>query len=67
MRRRGINWNRFQVLEDLDYADDSPLLSATGKQLQSKTNELGRVAVTVGLQANTKKSKVMIVARTPNN
>ena len=41
-RRRGINWGRFQVLEDLDYADDLALLSATNKQLQLKTNELVR-------------------------
>lgn len=28
-----INWGRFQGLEDLDYADDLALLSATDKQL----------------------------------
>ena len=27
--RRGINWGRFQVLEDLHYTDDLALLSAT--------------------------------------
>ena len=63
-RRRGINWGRLQVLEDLDYADDLALLSATGKQLQLKTNELVRVSARVGLQVNTKKSKVMSVSPT---
>jgi len=58
-RKRGINWGRFQLLEDLDYAGDLALLSATGKQLQLKTNELVRVSARVGLQVNTKKSKVL--------
>ncbi|XP_068712115.1 uncharacterized protein [Montipora foliosa] len=39
-RGRGINWGRFQVLEDLDHADDLSLLSDTCKQIQLKTNEL---------------------------
>ena len=39
-RRRSINWGRFQVLEDLDYADHFALLSTTG---QLKTNNLVRV------------------------
>ena len=60
-RRRGINWGRVQVLEDLDYADDLAMLSATGKQLQLKTNELVRLSARVGLQVNTKTSKVMSV------
>ncbi|XP_068724208.1 uncharacterized protein [Montipora capricornis] len=59
----GINWGRFQVLEDVDYADDLALLSdTTCKQLQLKTNELLRVSARVGLQVNTKKSKVMSIA-----
>ena len=52
------------MLDDLDYADDSALLSATGKQLQLKANELVRVSARVGLQVNTKKSKAMSVATT---
>ena len=39
-----INFCSFQVLEDLHYADDLALLSANGKQLQFKTNELIRVS-----------------------
>ena len=61
-RGRGINWGRFQVLEDLGYADDLSLLSDTCKQIQLKTNELVRVSARVGLQVNTKKSKVMNIA-----
>ena len=49
------------MLEDLDYPDDLALLSATSKQLQLKTNELVRVSARVGLQVNTKKSKIMSV------
>ena len=60
-RRRGINWGRFQLLEDLDCADDFALMSATNKQLQLKTNELIRVSAKAGLQVNIKKSKVMSV------
>ena len=59
--RHGINWGRFKVIEDLDYADDLALLSATTKQLQLKTNELVRVSAKAGLQVNIKKSNVMSV------
>ena len=52
------------MLEDWDYADDLPLLSVTGKQLQLKTNEFFRVSERVGLQVNTKKSTVMSAAST---
>ena len=62
-RRRGINWSRL-VLEDLDYADDLALLSATAKLLQLKTNGLTKVSARVGLQVNAKKSKAMSVAPT---
>ena len=57
IRRCSINWGRFQVPEDLDYADDLALLSATNKQLQLKTNELVRVSAKAGLQVNIKEVK----------
>ena len=62
-KRHRINWATFQVREDLEYADDLAL-SATDKQPQLKTGESVRVAATVVLQVNTKKSKVMSVALT---
>ena len=65
-RRRCITLGRFQVLEDLDYAYNLALLSATDRQLELKTNESVRVWARVGLQVNTKKSMVMSVAPTPS-
>ena len=39
-KNRGIRWNLFTNLEDLDFADDLALLFHTHTHIQEKTNEL---------------------------
>ena len=39
-RRRGIRWTLSTVLEDLDYADDTALLSHSFSHMQEKTDRL---------------------------
>ncbi|XP_063408720.1 uncharacterized protein LOC134692200 [Mytilus trossulus] len=63
-KKRGINWGRLEVLEDLDFADDIALLSATRTQLQAKTDYIQKIAKTTGLEINKKKSKIMCVKAT---
>ena len=58
-RRHGINWGRFQVIEDFDYADDLALLPATNKQLQLKTNELVRVSAKAGLYTSEHSTNIL--------
>lgn len=60
-KRCDINWGRLGVLEDLDFADDIALLSATRTQLQAKTDDIQKIAETTGLEINKKKSKIMCV------
>ena len=39
-QRRGLRWTPFTILEDLDFADDTALLSHTRQHIQEKTEEL---------------------------
>ena len=39
-KNRGIRWNVFTNLHDLDFADDLALLSHTNSHIQEKTNRL---------------------------
>ena len=59
--RRGIRWTLFTQLEDLDYADDIPLLSHTEQQMQQKFDRLMQYGEQVGLRVNTKKTQLMTV------
>ena len=56
---RGIRWNLFTDLDDLDFADDLALLSHTHSHIQEKTNRLHIYAKQVGLNINEKKTEVM--------
>ena len=38
----GIRWRFVDQLEDLDFADDIPLISTTQHHMQKKTDRLGR-------------------------
>ena len=57
--RHGIPWTMFSQLEELDYADDSALLSTNARHLQQKANVLNENAKKAGVHINMKKTKVM--------
>ena len=57
---RGIRWNLFTNLDDLDFADDLALLSHTHFHIQEKTNRLHIYAnLHIGLKINKRKTEVM--------
>ena len=58
-KKRGIRWNLFTNLDDLDFADDLALLSHTHSHIQEKTNRLHIYAKQVGLKINKRKTEVM--------
>ena len=57
----GISWGVFGKLEDLDFADDFALLSHSQKDMQAKTNAVGKFAEAMGLKIHSGKTKVMKV------
>ena len=60
-KNRGIRWNLFTNLDDLDFADDLALLSHTHSHILEKTNRLHIYAKKVGLKINKRKTEVMPV------
>ena len=58
---RGIRWTLFDMLEDLDFADDLALLSHTHHHMQEKTRHLSKFGRQVGLQISKRKTEVMSV------
>ena len=60
-RPRGIQWTLFSCWEDLDFADELAVISATHSHLQEKSNRLSNFAKQTGLHINQKKTKVMFV------
>ena len=63
---RGIQWNLFSHLEDLDFPDDLAILSTNRSNLQEKTARLETYAKQTGLHINTAKTQVMYsVSATP--
>lgn len=56
---RGIQWTMVRRLEDLDFADDLGLLSQQIKDIREKTNKLSETGKTIGLNINSKKTKIM--------
>ncbi|GFR71314.1 endonuclease-reverse transcriptase [Elysia marginata] len=61
-QNRGIRWNLFTNLEDLDFADDLALLSHTHHHIQEKTGRLNTCAKQIGLKISKKKTEVMILS-----
>jgi hypothetical protein len=61
---RGIQWNLFSHLEDLDFADDLAELSPSSTMLQEKTDKLTMHAKTAGLTVNSSKTKTMSINAT---
>jgi hypothetical protein len=58
---KGIQLNPFEHPEDLEYADDICLMSHKYEHLQAKTEALNITSKLVGLQINTKKTKIMAI------
>ena len=58
-KRRGIRWNFTTVLEDLEFADDTALLSSRLNDLNEKTGRLTEEAARVGLKLNASKWKTL--------
>ena len=58
---RGIRWDLFSKLEDLDFADDLALLSHTHQHIQEKTERLNKFGNQVGLRINARKTELMIL------
>lgn len=56
-RKRGIRWNLYEVLEDLDYADDICLIAMRYVDAQQKLWQLQREANAAGLKVNIGKTK----------
>jgi len=56
---RGIRWTLFSTLEDLDFTEDSALLSHTHSHMQEKTSLLSKYAHQVGLNIRLTKTEVM--------
>ncbi|VDP86780.1 unnamed protein product [Schistosoma mattheei] len=49
VRKHGIQWTARMQLDDLDFADDLPLLSQTQQQMQEKTFSEAEASAAVGL------------------
>jgi hypothetical protein len=60
-KRRGINWGITEQLEDLDFADDTCLLSHTFSKIETKLKDLKNKGKAVGLKINCKKTKSLII------
>ena len=54
-----MQWTPTKQLEDLDYADDTVLLSHTQRQMQEKTTRLNSFSKQTGLHIHRDKSKVL--------
>ena len=60
-QRRGLRWTPFIILEDLDFADDTALLSHTRQHIQEKTDWLSMFSNQVGLRISLKNTEAMCV------
>ena len=54
-----IRWRFMDQLEDLDFADDIALISATYHQMQKKTDKLTETSQQIGLNINKTKTQFM--------
>jgi hypothetical protein len=58
-KKRGIHWNVFSRLSDLDYADDIVGMTETMGEMESFLKDLSQCAAEVGLEINVSKTKLM--------
>lgn len=64
VRPRGIQLGPFECVESLEYADDEVLIAETPAQLGAKLEKVVEETGKIGLECNTKKTRVM---RTPDS
>lgn len=57
--RTGIQWTLTEQLEDLDFADDLCLISATHSRMKRKTEKLSVNASNLGINVNIPKTTVL--------
>nr|KAG5708190.1 hypothetical protein BaRGS_021124 [Batillaria attramentaria] len=65
-RKNGIQWTLWVQLDDLDFADDLPLLSHSHSQMQAKTTCLEATSAETGLKINRRKTELMKINTTAN-
>ena len=58
-KRNGIQWTLWTQLDDSDFADDLALLLHNHQQMQTKTSDLHRTSVQIGLTINKQKTKIL--------
>ena len=64
-KNRGIQWNTFERLVDLDYADDLVAMTHTMAELKGFLDDLIRCSAKVGLKINVSKTKIMKINPPP--
>ncbi|VDP78296.1 unnamed protein product [Schistosoma mattheei] len=57
--KHGIQWTARMKLDDLDFADDLPLLSYTQQQMHEKTTSAEAASTAVGLNIHKGESKIL--------
>lgn len=60
-KQRGIQWNTFNKLGDLEYADDIVFMTHTLREMREITERLVAFASDVGLKINVAKTKMMVI------
>ena len=60
-QRLGAGWTLTTLLEDLDFADDLPMMSHILTDMQKKVDRLAAISMKAGLSINRNKTKVMRV------
>ena len=64
-KNRGIRWNLFTNLDNLDFADDLALLTHTHSHIEEKTNRLHIYAKQVGLKISKKPEAMTLNVQDP--
>ena len=58
-QQTGIQWSLQKQLDDLDFADETALLSSNNQQIQDKTTSMMDNSAKLGLKPNIDKTKIM--------
>ncbi|VDP35046.1 unnamed protein product [Schistosoma margrebowiei] len=57
--KHGIQWTAYNLLEDLDFADDLALLSRTHEQMLMKTTSVAEASAVIGLNIHKGRRKIL--------
>ena len=58
-KKNGIQWTMWKQLDDLDFADDIPLLSHSHQQMKEKIEDVWRISRQTGLNLHKGKTKLL--------